>query len=526
MVGCSLVAVLWQLGAVRLLGLELDPYSILVPFLVLAIGVSHGAQKMNGIMQDVARGATPYVAARLTFRRLFLAGLTALLADVVGFAVLVVVDIPVIKDVAITASLGVAMLAVTNLLLLPVLLSWVGVSERAAQASLGISAQARSRGLGRVWEALGRCTQQAWAGRVLVVAALLTAAGLWGATKLKIGDLDPGAPELRAASRYNRDVIAINRTYSQSGDPFVVMVKMRDNGCSQYANLKRVEDLSWLLKELPGVEQTFSLVDFVANTTAGLSEGNPKWLSLSRNAQLTGATVQMSMVDNPDLIDGACSTIPLIAYLADHKASTLAGVVKAVEDFAAEQNSPEQEFLLAAGPAGIEAVTNLVVHNAIFVMYAAVYGAVALLCWVAFRDLRAVAVALIPLIITSILSKALMAALGIGLKVSTLPVIALGVGVGVDYALYLLSVQLHLQRRGVSLTEAYRGALDVVGKVVALVGFTLAAGVVLWIGSPIKLQADMGVLLTFMLLWNMLGALVLIPALSHLLLRDVKVQAK
>ena len=89
MVVCSLVAVLWQFGLLATLGYELDPYSVLVPFLVFAIGMSHGAQKMNGIMQDVGRGTHRVVAARYTFRRLFVAGLTALLCDAVGFAVLV-----------------------------------------------------------------------------------------------------------------------------------------------------------------------------------------------------------------------------------------------------------------------------------------------------------------------------------------------------------------------------------------------------------------------------------------------------
>ena len=135
-VACSLVAVVWQLGLVALFGFELDPFSILVPFLVFAIGVSHGAQKMNGIMQDIGRGTHKLVAARYTFRRLFLAGLTALLADAVGFAVLMVIDIPVIRDLALTASIGVAVLIFTNLLLLPVLLSYTGVSAAAAERSL------------------------------------------------------------------------------------------------------------------------------------------------------------------------------------------------------------------------------------------------------------------------------------------------------------------------------------------------------------------------------------------------------
>ena len=147
-----------------------------------------------------------------------------------------------------------------------------------------------------------------------------------------------------------------------------------------------------------------------------------------------------------------------------------------------------------------------------------------MLCFITFRSWRAVVVAIVPLIITSILCEALMVMLGIGVKVATLPVTALGVGIGVDYALYLLSVQLTLQRRGLSLEEAYRDALNFTGKVIALIGVTLAAAVMTWAWSPIKFQADMGILLTFMFVWNMLGALVLILALSHFLLRRVELR--
>src|SRR5450432_1346145 len=178
-IACSIVAVIWQLGLVALLGFELDPFSILVPFLVFAIGVSHGAQKMNGIMQDIGRGTHKLVAARYTFRRWFLAGLTALLADAVGFAVLILIDIPVIRDLAMTASVGVAVLIFTNLLLLPVLLSFVGVSPKAAQRSLEIEqAQARGEG-GRAWRVLERFAQRrSWAIGAIAGAAVLAVIGL------------------------------------------------------------------------------------------------------------------------------------------------------------------------------------------------------------------------------------------------------------------------------------------------------------------------------------------------------------
>jgi predicted RND superfamily exporter protein len=211
----------------------------------------------------------------------------------------------------------------------------------------------------------------------------------------------------------------------------------------------------------------------------------------------------------------------VIAYLTDHKAETLSKVVDAVERFSHTHDNSQFQFLLGAGSAGIEAATNITVEKANTNMLYLVYGAVIVLCLITFRNWRAVLVAIIPLALTSIMCEALMVMLNIGVKVATLPVIALGVGIGVDYALYLLSVQLAQQRAGLPLREAYAIAVGFTGRVVALVGITLAAGVGIWIWSPIKFQADMGVLLAFMFIWNMIGALILIPALSHFLLARV-----
>jgi len=526
-IACSIVAVVWQLGLIALAGFERDPFSILVPFLVFAIGVSHGAQKMNGIMQDIGRGTDRLIAARYTFRRLFLAGLTALLADAVGFGVLMVIDIPVIRELALTASIGVAVLIFTNLLLLPVLLSYTGVSAAAAERSLREEKQERrGKGLGQVWNALDRLTMRRWATGAIAGAGALAVLGLVVGHYLKIGDLDPGAPELRADSRYNRDNAYITANYALSSDQFAVIVKTDKEGCLRYPTLVEADRLAWALRQVPGVQTTVSLVDAVRQITAGSFEGNPKWLTLNRNQDVLNYAAQQASVNNPDLFNTACSVMPVIAYLADHKAETLDRVVSAAAAFAEQHSEPDRQFLLAAGSAGIDAATNIVVEHANRTMLLYVYAAVIVLCFVTFRSWRAVVVAVVPLAITSILCEALMVVLGIGVKVATLPVIALGVGIGVDYALYLLSVQLAQQRAGVPLAQAYKKAVQFTGKVVALVGVTLAAGVVTWAFSPIKFQADMGLLLTFMFVWNMLGALILIPALSHFLLPTAVVRGR
>jgi predicted RND superfamily exporter protein len=427
-----------------------------------------------------------------------------------------IIKIQVIQDLAIIASIGVAVLVFTNLILLPILLSYLGVSKRAALRSLKSEQQAEAGGEKHaMWRFLDLFTQRKWATVGVIIAALLAVGGYLISLQLKVGDLDPGAPELRADSRYNRDNGFMTAHYGASSDVFAIMVKTPPGACSAYDTLRRVDNLDWQLRGLPGVDSTNSLALLNRRVLVGLSEGSPKWYELLNNQ----ATLNMITAGAPrGLYNDDCSLLTLYTFLSDHKADTLERVVSTVQAFAAQNDSPQAQFLLAAGNAGIEAATNIVVKKASHEMLWWVYGAVILLCLVTFRSWRAVLCAVLPLILTSILCEALMVALGIGVKVATLPVIALGVGIGVDYALYVMSIVLARLRQGESLSEAYYHALLFTGKVVMLTGVTLAIGVGTWVLSPIKFQADMGILLAFMFVWNMIGALILLPALAYFLL--------
>ncbi len=518
LLACSSIAVVWLLGLLPMLGYELDPYSILVPFLVFAIGMSHGAQKMNGIMQDVGRGTHRWVAARYTFRRLFLAGLTALLADVVGFAVLMVIDVPVIRELAIAASLGMAVLIFTNLVLLPILLSYVGVSAKAAARSVreeAAQAQGGSHRRQAVWAFLDLFTQRKWATVALLVAAGLGTAGFVVSQHLKIGDLEPGAPELRPDSRYNHDAAFMVAHYAASNDTYVVMVKTPQFQCSSYETLAKVDALEEELRRLPGVVSTNSLAGLATHTAVGMSEGSLKWYGLPRTQGMLNVITSRAP---RELFNPNCDLLTIYVYLQSHEADTLTSVVNVVEGFAQRHNSDKAGFLSAAGNAGIEAATNIVVKQANAQMLLLVYVAVIVLAFITFRSWRAVVCAVVPLMLTTVLAESLMVALGIGMKVAMLPVVALGVGIGVDYSLYVLSVTLTQLRRGQSLSRAYYTALLFTGRVVVLTGVTLGAAVATWAFSPIKFQADMGVLLAFMFMLNMLGALILLPAIGHFLL--------
>ncbi len=521
-VTCSVVAVVWLLGLLPMLGYELDPYSVLVPFLVFAIGMSHGAQKMNGIMQDIGRGTDKLVAARFTFRRLILAGVTALLADAVGFAVLMVIQIQVIQDLAITASIGVAVLIFTNLLLLPVLLSYTGVSAEAAKRSLKAElAEAADAGHAKhpFWAFLDLFTQRKWASIAIAVSLVMGVWGLATSFQLKIGDTDQGAPELRPDSRYNRDNAFMVANYAASSDVYIVMIKTPQYHCAHYDVLMKVDALERDLQQLPGVEVTSSLAGLSKLAAAGMNEGSLKWFEIPRSQDMLNSIITRAP---RELFNQNCDLLTIYVYLKDHKADTLTSVVNTVEAFARENNTEEVRFLSAAGNAGIEAATNIVVRKANTEMLMLVYLAVIILAFITFRSWRAVICAVVPLMLTSVLCEALMVYLNIGVKVATLPVIALGVGIGVDYALYVLTVTQAQLKAGHSLSEAYYKALLFTGKVVVLTGITLGIAVATWAFSPIKFQADMGILLAFMFVWNMLGALILLPALGHFLLKQKK----
>lgn len=514
--GCSLVAVVWQLGLLPTLGYTLDPYSILVPFLVFAIGMSHGAQKMNGIMQDISLGASPLEAARFTFRRLFKPGFTAILSDAVGFAVLMVIGIAAIQHLALTASVGVAVLVLTQLILLPVLMSYVGVGrkacERVQRQNQLESTSGNRRGL---WHGLSKLTRRPFAFFVVSVHLLIGAGAYVISQDVQVGDVHQGAPELRADSRYNRDVGYVKEHYGAGTDIFAVLVRTPDGACSNYDTLMRMDALEWRLRALPGVDSTASLASMARHVLAGLSEGHPKWLDLLPNQSMLNFVTANAPREFYNI---QCNTMPVLAYLNDHKAETLENVSSAAEAFARENNSENAKFLLAAGTAGIQAATNQVVEKADRTMLLLVYSAVILLSLLTFKSWRAVLCAIIPLIFVSIMCKALMATLGIGIKVATLPVIALGVGIGIDYALYVMSALMANLKSGASLQQAYYRALLTTGRVVLLTGVVLAIAVSTWLLSPIKFQADMGLLLAFMFLGNMVSCLVLLPALSYFLL--------
>ncbi len=505
---CALVPVIWLLGLLPVLGYGIDPLSILVPFLIFSIGVSHAVQMTNTWKQARLQGADSVAASREAFVKLFIPGSIALLANAIGFLVILHIDIAMVQEMAVTASLGVALMILTNKILLPILLSYQ--SFDATQL-----VRMRATPTHGVWKFLSSIATRKGSLVPLAVAIVLLVVGVGKGAEVKTGDLGIGVPELRATSRYNTDTAAIMRHFSIGIDVLGVVAQTRiADACTRFEIMDTLDRFEWEMKNIPGVQSVRSLAGAAKLINAGWNENNLKWRVLSRNPQVLAQSV--TPIDTATgLLNTDCSAMQIMIFTADHTDETLARIVQAVKAFNAKHGSQVLQFKLATGNAGVMAATNEAVDAAEITMLISLFVAISVLVVWEFRSLTAWICIVLPLALVSLLCNALMAMLGIGLKVSTLPVVALGVGVGVDYGIYLYErMQHYFYARNETLSEAFYHALCERGTAAVFTAITMSLGVGSWAFSALKFQADMGVLLAFMFIVNMLGAVLLLPALA------------
>lgn len=508
----ALLPVIWLLGILPLIGYGIDPMSILVPFLIFSIGVSHAVQMTGAWKHDVRAGLSARLAAENAIRKLAIPGALALLTNALGFMVIMLIDIPIVHELGLTACMGVLLMIITNKIFLPAVLANLRLEKKAMQAP-----SSTASGRSPLWWKLSALAEGRPALLTLFVSLTLLAAGTYESRHLLTGDVGTGAPELRADSRYNRDNDNIISNYSIGMDVLSVFVETSnlEESCLNWQVMNAVERFEARVSRVDGVQSVSTVSGLAKIAASSNNEGNPRWSALQRTeAALRSGTRALS----PDLglnTEG-CKVINLQVFLKDHEGATLSHVVGEVRNFIAEDKTPNITFKLAGGNAGVAAATNEAVEHAEVQMLGSIFGAITLLCWLTFRSWRAVLCIVVPLAIVSILCNALMAMLGIGLKVPTLPVVALGVGVGVDYGIYLFeSMQHELRERDITLREAFYEAMRQRGNAAIFTALAMSIGVGTWAFSALKFQADMGILLAFMFLVNMLGAIFLLPAMAY-----------
>ncbi len=703
-VGCSLVSVFWQFGFIALLGYGLDPLAILVPFLVFAIGVSHGIQQMNLLTDGLSQGMSPDKAARYAFSGLLIPGMMALVTTLSGFATLYLVPIPMIKELAIASAIGVALKIVTNLIMLPLVASLM--KFKGDYRAVVTIQRNRAKTAVRV---LGGIAEPKVALPFFFLSLCLLGVAIYFGLQRQIGDVHAGMPELKQDHQYNQDARLIAGKFNQALDIFTVIVETPPQACIKYPYMEYMNRLTWHLRNVPGVVTVVSAAELAKQLNAGWYEGNLKWRGLPQN-QFSLVQATSPIPSTAGVLNAECTLMPIHVFLQDGKAETIARVVQTVKEWRAnkylpaalnhgvdnkngtwtlqasqidgltytpqlrEDADPDEVVLavtgfstaalaaayerniwevpkdeianlvltpvhgtvpghqitlkvdaikgageeaeivsetelrvdarqpgarvpldiqaafagkdissatavritsvergelgrrtqlftgsvpvalgepgasapigdavkkalegqdvaqateieisgtetsmyirLAAGNSGIAAAVNEEIHVQELPMTLIVYGVIILLVIVTFFDWRATLCCTVPLTFATFLGYWFMYVMGIGLKVSTLPVMVLAVGIGVDYAFYIYDRLQHFLAEGDGITTAYKKTMEKTGIAVIFTAITLAIGVSTWSFSDLKFQADMGMLLTFMFLINMVNAVTILPAMA------------
>lgn len=518
---CAVISVIWELGLLHLFGFGLDPFAILVPFLVLSIGVSHGIQITNFWLLEVAdRARNSFDAAVHTYRRLVVPGITALITNILGFATIMLVPIGIVQEMAINAMFGLAAVVVCKKILLPCILTFVNLKNPQKFRDYQRNRDLQLRPL---WTLMGKLTHKPVAVVMLLIAAVLTLGSFIKYQDLAIGSLNPGVQILKPDGAYNKDSRFISNHYSIGVDVLQIYAKTKSNGCIDPAVMHEIDRFAWYMENTPGVVSTMSMPKAETVVWKKFNEDNPRW------GQVPGSSEGLALAGrkfstSSGMLNNDCSVMPVYIYTSDHIYTTINAVIAAINRYQAEQGEHALvDYQLAGGNVGVAAATNDVIESHEMTVLFWLFLTIGISLLLSFKGVGGLIAVLTPLAMVALYTYAIMVYLDIGLTVATLPVVAFAAGIGVDYGIYTYSVlEENVLGKDMPLDEGYTDALHQTGKAVIVTALTLAASVATWLFSGLQFQIDMGILLMIMYLANAVAALLLLPAFAAFLLKPRK----
>jgi predicted RND superfamily exporter protein len=509
----GLTSSIWALGAARLLGFNLDPLVIVIAFLITARSISHSVQLVTRFSDELAAGVpTAKAAASSAMLQLFKPGMLGVIADAGCMIVVVLTPIPLMQKISLIGTIWVLTIALCACVMTPVLLSWVRLPARYAHP-LDIS--------GALERVLNLCIASAtsrWRYVVLASAALVfTGSGIY-AFKLQVGDADAGSPILWQDSRYNRDAADINRQFQGADRMYVVFGGGNPGAIKEPAVLENMASLQRFMGAQPEIGGSLSVADVLPIVNQVLREDNPRYRSFGTT---TSENAELFYMWSPDAGDAArfmnpqLQNAPVTFFFKDHRGETIRTAIQRVKEFAAANPVAQGKYVLAGGLIGVTAAVNEVIFSGQVESIALALLVLVICCAVAYRSMRAGIFFLVPVMLSNTVTFSVMAWQGIGMTLSTLPVAALGIGLGVDYAFYVVDAIREELHRNDNLEGAIAQALRTAGKGVLITSMTLTMSVVLWFVSSLRFQAEMGYLMAIWLFISSVSALFIVPAMVY-----------
>jgi len=512
----ALVTGTWALGIARILGLNFDPLAVVIAFLITARVTSHCVQAVTRFEGMVAEGAeNSKAAAQASLAELWKPGILSVITDAGGILVVAFAPIPLLQKTAFIGAIWVLCIGVTGVVLTPVLLSWVP-DPRQRRHRFDVNPL-----LDRSLELYARLTTGR--GRFVILGLMVVVLVVCGgiATKITVGDAKPGSPLLWPDSPYNVAMAEINHGFLGTDRMFVVVAGEEDGALKEPAVLHNMAQFQRFVELQSEVGGAVSLADLLPSVYSVLNEGNPRFLEIGGDSAINGELLYMYLAgsDPGDLdrfTDVNYRNGAVTIFLRDHRGSSIRTAINRVNEFV-ENNGPEGvEYQLAGGLIGVVAAVNEVIFAGQIESIALALFVILITCSVTYRSGVAGVFFMIPVLLSNVVTFAYMVVKDIGLNVSTLPVAALGIGLGVDYAIYMVDSIRENYGRGGDLTRAIRAAYATAGRGVAVTATPLIACTALWFFfSSLRFQAEMAILIALWMAVSAASALFVMPALVH-----------
>ncbi len=519
----AILSAIWGIGFLGLMGYNFDPLVIVIPFIISERALSHSVQVVERFMDEFEGDKDRYNASLNTFKGLFAPGMLAIITDALGVFLVFTTPIPLLQKLAVMGGFWVLSIIVSDLIFNPILLSYLPAPKKIRNRQKGLHYS--------IMVKIGQWSYGKQRYAIFGVTIILLVVGFMFARELKIGDVHPGTPMLWPDSKYNMDTERIAKRFGNTELLSIVVEGKDRNSIKNPKVLRTIESFQKRLEVLPEVSGSSSIADYLPGIISIIHGSDPKWELIPDDPLEAGFFLEMIYTNSePGDLDRFVTTgsqnANMTLYLKDHKGETLRKVIAEAKDFIEKHPMEEAKFRLAGNYGGLLAAINEVVawNQAKITILA--FSIIIFITTLAYRSLWAGIFFLLPVVISNFLTYALMGARKIGLDVNALPVVALGVGLGVDYGLYVVNRIKEEFQITEDLQQAIVKGVSTAGKAVTFTAGTVIAGVAFWTLSFLRFQAEMGLLLVFWMVVAMLGSIILLPALIYLLKPKFIVGAK
>ena len=511
----GITSAIWGFGFAGLLGYNLDPLIIVVPVLLVARALSHSVQMCERYFEIYNETRDVKKASVESLISLFPPGVVGILCDTAGLFIIAIAPIRLIEKLAYVCGLWSLTLVVTAILLTFLLLTYLPAPENVQNVVL--TSERKSGFLYRIFSSIALFSStRRWAvGTCLFFLAVTVLSGWW-ASQRGIGDVHPGTPLLWPNSPYNTAIKRINERFAGSDVLQVVVEGNRVEGVRNSAALDLMQRFQRYMERDTEVGGTFSFADLVPQVNRLFHGGFPKWGVVPEADADAAMLFQLAMTgaspgdfDRLFTRDFAAANINI--WYKDHRGETVERALKRAQGFMDHDKSTANHgpnVRLASGTIGLlgalnetigrlEIVTVLLISLVIFVITTFVY-----------RSFTAGLLLTVVSNIANLMTSAVMYHLGIGLDVNTLPIGAVGMGIGIDYNIYLMSRMCEEYRRNPDYAKLIPASIFTTGKAIFFTAATMVMGIILWyFMSSLRFQADMGLLLSSVMMAHVILAL-------------------